>query len=1172
MAAFAQGALVEQVEQIVTAGGTTVLSSTNKTWIEFTGTQNQTVQLPDATTLVGGRSFRLKNSSTTGLLTVYNDGSTYLGSVLPGTERTFFISDVSTSDGSWVVSVPSDTATPLKIGQAPQSSPDTKLYIFSNQIASYDRTTKSTPPIDDTINRYPDPSSAYSTLDLSTGAVLVTDSIRLNGSTSYTLPATTIGEYRRVAFTYVSTGNYVDSNWSAAAATQATLDNPGLVFSAIDGMPLDYVDLIAVTATTYKTAGSSGTVIENIGITSFSTGAGVGSGGDNSFKLQTLTGSTLTIKGGFVHLSDGRQIGTYSGSGTTESSYGKDITLALPTLLASPSNTVAYYLYLALDALGSSSVLTDSKRSVYAVASTDTSKFLLSTTVPEQINRGQYRPLGFISPVSNGTWVGSTFKSWSQKLHDNSPLAISPVIYSEDNHSLGVVGSSGQLTTFAALTNTDSTVFPVAANAHVWNLNGNANDTNGTPINLSEVSGAGDAGVAMTYRRIGFYGRESLPDLTGLNSFRSTSATLNPSNVQNFAVGTYCLFNSSNTAQTIISNYDGTSVGWSVDIYSAASTNIRVIADSTVVISVPIPAWALGTWHSVGVTYLTGGNAWTLYLDGQKAGSGSASFTANGTFRLGAQGAAGSASNFMTGSLQDPFFTTSGLNDTQLLNAYSKRFNGIQIAAGHALTSDSFPVQSLTNKISYWNLNSTSTNTDGSGNGKTLSNGTQPTFSGLDLWGRTSPGCAVFGGSQSLAPTTLTDSFFNPSALEPFIFGGWFAAANWKPSAGMALIGNYNGGGTLIYVTTLGNIRFYVGGATYVEATTSLVNGSWHFLTLSYANGQWRGYIDGSLVLPTITNTWTPLITPAFRVGAQGTGLEFFTGRAEECFFARNCSIQDVDVRKLYSARLDLTALPTPANQLWSGSLVSEDGLLLSDFSGQSFVADKSPAGKVWVDFGNISTNDSAARVNLRCADLGLNAAVVPNVPPFDKTYTSAPTFPIPHGLATDIPLLEIMAKDLSGDWYTIPSDPYIKADSTNIKGTIASLFPGYAAVRIKGVVGNSATGVQLATATRDGMLGAQQFEAFTSVITSAYAAIRGDKVITDSSGGAFSVTLPASPAVGDKVEFYDGAGSWSTFNITILRNGSNIEGLAADYTLNVSGKNAMAVYISSAQGWRIFS
>ena len=66
--------------------------------------------------------------------------------------------------------------------------------------------------------------------------------------------------------------------------------------------------------------------------------------------------------------------------------------------------------------------------------------------------------------------------------------------------------------------------------------------------------------------------------------------------------------------------------------------------------------------------------------------------------------------------------------------------------------------------------------------------------------------------------------------------------------------------------------------------------------------------------------------------------------------------------------------------------------------------------------------------------------------------------------------------------------------------------------------------------------------------------------VIADTSGGAFTVTLPATPAVGDTVVITDGD-DWATTNLTVGRNGSTIEGDAADMTMDIGGVAVQFTY-----------
>ena len=75
--------------------------------------------------------------------------------------------------------------------------------------------------------------------------------------------------------------------------------------------------------------------------------------------------------------------------------------------------------------------------------------------------------------------------------------------------------------------------------------------------------------------------------------------------------------------------------------------------------------------------------------------------------------------------------------------------------------------------------------------------------------------------------------------------------------------------------------------------------------------------------------------------------------------------------------------------------------------------------------------------------------------------------------------------------------------------------------------------------------------------------------VIADTSGGAFTVTLPASPTTGDTVVIADGA-DWATTNLTVGRNGSTIEGDAADMTMDIGGVAVQFTYDGTT--WQIYT
>ena len=80
--------------------------------------------------------------------------------------------------------------------------------------------------------------------------------------------------------------------------------------------------------------------------------------------------------------------------------------------------------------------------------------------------------------------------------------------------------------------------------------------------------------------------------------------------------------------------------------------------------------------------------------------------------------------------------------------------------------------------------------------------------------------------------------------------------------------------------------------------------------------------------------------------------------------------------------------------------------------------------------------------------------------------------------------------------------------------------------------------------------------------------AVSGVGYFTDTSGGAFNVTLPSSPSAGNVVAVADYANTWDTNNLTIARNGSNIEGDASDFVCNTEGASITFVYVDATKGW----
>ena len=75
-----------------------------------------------------------------------------------------------------------------------------------------------------------------------------------------------------------------------------------------------------------------------------------------------------------------------------------------------------------------------------------------------------------------------------------------------------------------------------------------------------------------------------------------------------------------------------------------------------------------------------------------------------------------------------------------------------------------------------------------------------------------------------------------------------------------------------------------------------------------------------------------------------------------------------------------------------------------------------------------------------------------------------------------------------------------------------------------------------------------------------------------NTTGGAITLTLPGSPTIGDEISFIDYAGTFDTNNLTVARNGKNINGAASDLTVATESAANTLVYSDTTQGWLLRS
>src|SRR6056300_1592299 len=88
------------------------------------------------------------------------------------------------------------------------------------------------------------------------------------------------------------------------------------------------------------------------------------------------------------------------------------------------------------------------------------------------------------------------------------------------------------------------------------------------------------------------------------------------------------------------------------------------------------------------------------------------------------------------------------------------------------------------------------------------------------------------------------------------------------------------------------------------------------------------------------------------------------------------------------------------------------------------------------------------------------------------------------------------------------------------------------------------------------------------SVQTTGFTAVAGNGYFVDTTSGTITVTLPASASLGDQIAIKDYAGTFASNNLTIGRNGHNIQGVANDSLISTNRASLLLVYVDSTKGW----
>ena len=145
-----------------------------------------------------------------------------------------------------------------------------------------------------------------------------------------------------------------------------------------------------------------------------------------------------------------------------------------------------------------------------------------------------------------------------------------------------------------------------------------------------------------------------------------------------------------------------------------------------------------------------------------------------------------------------------------------------------------------------------------------------------------------------------------------------------------------------------------------------------------------------------------------------------------------------------------------------------------------------------------------------------------------------------------------------------------IATTSTNLAGGVRGSIPYQDAPGLTAFIGIGTTGTVL-TSNGSTATWAEAGGGLNPYIktTSTYLASSGDRIIADTSIGTYTITLPVTPSVGDNVILVDGA-DWAVNNLTVGRNGSTIESIAQDLTVDVGTIRLELVYDGST--WNVYA
>jgi hypothetical protein len=117
------------------------------------------------------------------------------------------------------------------------------------------------------------------------------------------------------------------------------------------------------------------------------------------------------------------------------------------------------------------------------------------------------------------------------------------------------------------------------------------------------------------------------------------------------------------------------------------------------------------------------------------------------------------------------------------------------------------------------------------------------------------------------------------------------------------------------------------------------------------------------------------------------------------------------------------------------------------------------------------------------------------------------------------------------------------------------------------GQSGDTVTLAAGATQTGFGRTGTVDWD--TTAKTASFTAVSGNGYFVNTTSGAVTMTLPATPSAGDIVSIADYTNTFQTNSVTVARNGSPIGGISSDAILSTEGQSVTFIYVDGTEGWK---